>query len=176
MVGYKGAHFQGFVGSSRGQSGSKQAQNWLISLDCAPQMVHDHCGTIRFDPFLTHFWSQICPFSGIVGFSVGQTTSPRAQNRAKNTSLSIPSGLGTSLEKIFFCHPRDPALAPTMRGLGYPLAPPSGHWFGGLGVPLGEFEAWKPQKVGDCRWTRCPRNCDLWTFLQIRLVLGFGAR
>ena len=31
----------------------------------------------------------------------------------------------------------------------------------GLGVSLGNSEAWKLQKVGDCGWTRCPRNSDL---------------
>ena len=52
----------------------------------------------------------------------------------------------------------DPPLAPAVRGLGCPLAPPSDHWLGGLGVSLGNSEAWKPQKVGGCGWTRCPRN------------------
>ena len=35
---------------------------------------------------------------------------------------------------------------------------PSGPRCWGLGVCLGKFEGWKPQKVGGCRWTRCPRN------------------
>ena len=42
-----------------------------------------------------------------------------------------------------------------------PLAPPSDHWYGGLGVSLGECEAWKPQKLGGCGWTRCPQNSVL---------------
>ena len=42
----------------------------------------------------------------------------------------------------------DPPLAPTVRGLGCPVAPPSDHRYGGLGVSLGESEAWKPQKGG----------------------------
>ena len=29
---------------------------------------------------------------------------------------------------------------------------------GGLGIRLGNSEGWKPQKVGDCGWIRCPRN------------------
>ena len=37
-------------------------------------------------------------------------------------------------------------------------AAPSDHWYGGLGVSLGESEGWKPQKVRGCGWTRCPRN------------------
>ena len=52
----------------------------------------------------------------------------------------------------------DPPLAPAVRGLGCPPAPPSYHWYGGLGVSLGDSAAWKPQKVGGCGWTRCPRN------------------
>ena len=52
----------------------------------------------------------------------------------------------------------DLPLAPTVRGPGCPPAPPSDHWYGGLGVSLGDSEAWKPQKVGGCGWTRCPRN------------------
>ena len=28
----------------------------------------------------------------------------------------------------------------------------------GLTVRSGNFEGWKPQKVGDCGWIRCPRN------------------
>ena len=52
----------------------------------------------------------------------------------------------------------DPPLAPTVRGPGCPPAPPSDHWYGGLSGSLGDSEAWKPQKVGACRWTRCPQN------------------
>ena len=52
----------------------------------------------------------------------------------------------------------DPRLAPTVRRPGCPLAPPNDRWYGGLGVSLGDLEAWKPQKRGGCEWTRCPRN------------------
>ena len=55
----------------------------------------------------------------------------------------------------------DPPVAPTVRGPGCPPAPPSDHWYGGLGVSLGDSAAWKPQKVGGCGWTRCPRNSFL---------------
>ena len=63
---------------------------------------------------------------------------------------------------IFFAPgtPVDPPLAPTVRGPRCPPAAPSEHWYGGLLVSLGEFEAWKAQKVGGCRWTRCPRNAS----------------
>ena len=50
----------------------------------------------------------------------------------------------------------DPLLAPTMRGLCCPRAPPSDDWYGGLGVSLGNFEACKPQKVGGCGWVMWP--------------------
>ena len=68
------------------------------------------------------------------------------------------------LEKIFFFAPGtlvDPPLARTVRGLAGPPAAPSDHWYGGLGVSLGDSKAWKPPKVGVCGWTRCPRNSDL---------------
>ena len=55
----------------------------------------------------------------------------------------------------------DPSLAPTVCGLCCPPAPPSDHWYRGRGVSLNDFEAWKPQKVGGCGWTRCPRNLVL---------------
>ena len=55
----------------------------------------------------------------------------------------------------------DPPLAPTVRGLCYPPAAPSDHKYGCLGVSLGGFEAWKPQKVGACGWNRCPQNSVL---------------
>ena len=45
-----------------------------------------------------------------------------------------------------------------MCGLCCPPAPTSDHWYGGLGGSLGDSEAWKPQKVGGCGWTRCPLN------------------
>ena len=55
----------------------------------------------------------------------------------------------------------DPALAPTVPRLGCPPAAPSDHWYRGLGDSLGDSEASKPQKVGACGWTRCPRNLVL---------------
>ena len=65
----------------------------------------------------------------------------------KNTFLSIPSGLGTTLEKtIFFALGTlvDPPLAPTVCGLAGPPSAPSDHWYGGLRVSLGDSKAWKP--------------------------------
>ena len=116
------------------------------------------------DSFLTHFCSQNGPFSRHLGIFHGPKRATTGSKRPKNTYLSIQSGLRTTLEKmIFFALGTlvDPSLAPTVRGLGCPPAPPSDHWYGGLVVSLGDSEAWRPQKVGGCGWTRCPRNSDL---------------
>ena len=117
-----------------------------------------------FDPFLTLFWSQNGPFLTYFGIFHGPKRATTGSKRAKNTCLSIPSGPGTTLEKIIFFAPGtlvDPPLAPTVRGLAGPPAAPSDHWYGGLRGSLGDSEAWKPQKVGGCGWTRCPRNSFL---------------
>ena len=55
----------------------------------------------------------------------------------------------------------DPRLAPTVLGPGCPPAPPSDHWYRGLGGWFCDSEAWKPQKVEGCGWARCPRKSDL---------------
>ena len=128
-------------------------------------MVQDH---FCKNAFLTHFGPIFGPktaqFQGILGFSIAQNASPQGSKQAKITCLSIPSGLGTTLEKMIFFAPGtlvDPPLAPAVRGPGCPPAPPSDHWFRGLGVSVGDFVAWKPQKVGGCGWTRCPQNSDM---------------
>ena len=104
-------------------------------------------GKTRFDPFLTHCWSQNGPFSRHFGIFHGPKRATTGSKRPKNTCLTIPSGLGTTLEKnIFFARGTlvDPPLAPTVRGLAGPPAPPSDHWYGALRVSLGNSEAWKP--------------------------------
>ena len=61
----------------------------------------------------------------------------------QNTCLSIPSGLGTTLEKIIFFALGtlvDPPLASTVRGLVGPPAAQSDHWYGGLLVSVGGSE------------------------------------
>ena len=68
----------------------------------------------------------------------------------------------------------DPPLAPTMRGLCCPPAPPSPHCYGGLGVSFGDSEAWKPQKVGGCGWTWCLRNSILSHVAQDTARAWFG--
>ena len=83
----------------------------------------------------------------------GQAGGTMGSKWPKNTCLSIPSGLGTTLEKIIFFALGtlvDPPLAPTVRGLASPPAATSDHRYGGLCVSLGDSEAWKPQKVGGC--------------------------
>ena len=95
---------------------------------------------------------------------MAQNAPPQAQKRPKITCLSIPSGLGTSLKNIIFFPPGtpvDPLLALTVCGLCCSPAPPSAHWYGALGISLGDFEDWKTQKGGGCGWTRCPRNLVL---------------
>ena len=42
----------------------------------------------------------------------------------------------------------DPPVAPKVRGPSCPMAPPHDHWYGGLGVSLGDSEAWKSQNLG----------------------------
>ena len=85
---HKMAHFQGFSGPERAQNGSKPAQNGLISLVCAPQMVKDH---LWKNTFLTHFWvPKRLIFKAFWDF-------PRAKTRHR--------GLKTG-EKQLFVHPK----------------------------------------------------------------------
>ena len=151
-------HFGIFHWPKRVTTGSKRAETTCLSIINGPgSLLEKHV----FDPFWTHCWSQNGPFSRHCGIFHGPKCATTGSKRAKNTCLSIPSGLGTTLEKMFFPASGtlvDPPLAPTVRRLACPPAPPSDHWYGGLRVSLGDFEAWKPPKVGGCGWTRCPRN------------------
>ena len=154
-------HFGSFHGPKHVTTGSKWAKNTCLSIPYGPGSLLEKCG---FDPFLTHFWSQKGPFSRHFGIFHGLKRATTRSKRPKNTCLSIPSGLGTTLEKTIFFAPVtlvDPPLAPAVRRLGCPQAPPSDHLYRGLGGSLGDSEGWKPQKVGGCGWTRCPRNSDL---------------
>ena len=141
-------HFGIFRGPKRATTGSKRAQNTCLGIPNGPRSL------LRkgfFDPFLSHFWSQNGPFSRYFGIFCGPKRATTGSKRAKNTCLSIPSGLGTTLKKNIFFGPGtpvDPPLAPTVRGLCCPPATRSDHWYEGVGVSLGESEAWKPQKVG----------------------------
>ena len=145
-----------FHGPKRVIWGSKWAKNTCLNSGNGPGSLLDKC---IFDPFSTHFGFQNGPFSKQFGIFRGPQCATTGSKRPKNTCLSIRNGLGTTLKKIIFFRPGDsggPSVGPT--GLCCPPAPPSDHWCGGLGVSLGNSEAWKPQKVGGCGWTRCPRN------------------
>ena len=159
----------------RAQLGAYMWRKGLTSFKTGSKWAKNSCSSIAngrgsilekqvFDPFLTHFWSHNGPFSRHFGISHGPKRVTTGSKWAKTTCLSIPSGLGTTLKEMGFLTPGtlvDPPLAPTVRGLGCPPAPPSDHWYGGLGVSLGDCEAWKPQKVGGCGWTRCPQTSVL---------------
>ena len=154
-------HLGIFHGPQRVTTGSKWAKNTCLSIPNGVGSLLEKC---VFDPFLTYFWSQNGPFSRHFGIFHGPKHGTTRSKRAKKTCLSIPSGPGTTLKKMIFFAPEtllDPPLAPTARGLCCPPAPPSDHWYGGLGASLGNYEAWKPEKVGGCGWTRCPSNSDL---------------
>ena len=131
-------------GPKRVTTGSKWAKTTCLSIPNGPvSFLEKHV----FAPFLPHFWSRNGPFSSHFGIPHGSKRATTGSKRPKNTSLSIPSGLGTTLEKMIFFAPGtlvDPPLAPTLRGPSCLPAPPSDHWYGGLGVSLGDSEAWKP--------------------------------
>ena len=139
-------------------TGSKWAKTTCLSIPNGPGSLLEKR---VFDPFSTRFWSQNGPFSRHFRIFRGPKHATTCSKRPKSTCLSILSGLGTTLEKIIFSAPRtpvDPPLAPAVRGPGCPRAATSDHRYGCLGVRLGDSKGWKPQKVGGCGWTRCPRN------------------
>ena len=114
-----------------------------------------------FDPFLTHFWSQNSPFSRHFGIFGGPKWATTSSKRSKNTCFSVAHGLGSFLRKVIFLpllDPVDPFEHPPVWAWACSLPQPSGPRYWGLGVRLGNFEGWKPQKVGGCGWSRCPRN------------------
>ena len=137
-------HFGMFHGPKPVATGSKLAKTNCLSIIDGPRSLLEKC---IFDPFLTHCWSQNGPFPRHFGILHGPKHATTGSKRPKNTCLSILSGLGTTLEKIIFFALGtlvDPPLAPTVRGLAGPPAAPSDHWYGGLGVSLGDSEASKP--------------------------------
>ena len=99
-------HFWIFHGAKRTTTGSKWAKNTCLSIpNGAGSFLEKHV----FDLFLTHFLSQNGPFSRYFGIFQGPKYITTGSKRAKNTCLSIPSGLGTTLEKKdFFSAPRAP--------------------------------------------------------------------
>ena len=96
----KNVPFSRLFGTVEGpKKGSNQAQNGLIALVCAPQIVHDHTWQ---NEFLTHFWSQNGAFSRLLGFFHGPKCFATGSKWAKNTCLSIPNGPALLLEKCIF--------------------------------------------------------------------------
>ena len=88
-----------FHGPKRITSGSKWAKNTCLSIPNGPgSLLEKHV----FDPFFTHFWSQKGPFSRHFGILLWPKRVTTGSKRAKNTCLSILSGLGTTLEKMIF--------------------------------------------------------------------------
>ena len=134
-------HFGIFHGPKHITTGSKWAKNICLSIPNGPGSLLEKCVS---DPFSTHFLSHNGPFSRHFGIFHGPKRATTGSKRPKNTGLSIPSGLGTTLEKmIFFARGTlaDPPLAPAVRGPGCPPAPTSDHWYGGLGGLMGDSEA-----------------------------------
>ena len=115
-------HFGVFHGPKRVISGSKRAKNTCFSIPNGPgTLLPKHV----FDPFLTHFLSQNVPLSRHFGIFHGPKRVTTGSKRAKNTSLSIPNGLGTPLKKMIFFCPRDPGV-PTIGPNRARAALPSG--------------------------------------------------
>ena len=81
-------------------------------------------------------------------------------------------------EKSLFLHPLDPIdpfWHPPLWATSCRLPQPTGPRYGGLGVSEGNFEGWKPLKVGSCGCIRCARNCVLSHVAQ-DMVLVWGYR
>ena len=97
-------HFGIFHGPKRVPTGSKWGKSTCLSIPNGPGSLLEKCG---FDPFLTHFLSQNNPFSTHFWIFHGPKRATMGSKWAKNTCLSIPSRLGTTLKKMFFS-PRGP--------------------------------------------------------------------
>ena len=92
-------HFGIFHEAKPVATGSKWAKTTCLSIINGPgSLLEKHV----FHPFLTHCWSQNGPFSSFFGIFNGPKRATTGSKRPKNTCLSIPSGLGTTLEKIIF--------------------------------------------------------------------------
>ena len=97
-------HFGIFRGPKRVTTSLKWAENTCFSI---PNGRGSLLETRVFGLFLTHFWSQNGPFSRHFGIFHGPKRVTMGSNCARNTCLSIASGLGTTLEKMFLS-PRGP--------------------------------------------------------------------
>ena len=113
-------HFEILHGSKRGTTGSKCAKNICLSVQNGPGSP---LGKRVFDPFWTHFWYQNGPFLRHFGIFHGSKCVTTGSKRAKNTCLSIPRGLGTTLKKIYFFRPGHaggPTVGPNRARAGLP--------------------------------------------------------
>ena len=120
-------HFGIFLRPKRVTMGPKWAKNTCLSIPNASGSLVEKC---FFPPFWRHFSFQSSLFSRHFGNFHGPKSVTTGSKRAKNTCLSMPRGLGTTLEENDFFAPGtlvDAPLAPTVRGPGCPLAPPSEH-------------------------------------------------
>ena len=86
--------------------------------------------------------------------------------RARNTSLSIPSGLGTASEKLIFS-PWRPRSTHRWLPLCAALAAPWLHL-------VRQFSALETRRKGGCGWTRCPHNFHLSHRTQDTTRFWFG--
>ena len=142
-------HFGIFHGPKCVTMGSKWAKNTCLSIINGPGSLLEKC---VFDPFLTHFLSQNGPFSRHFGIFHGPKRATTGAKRLKNSCLSIPSGLGTTLEKNHFFRPGDPGgptVGPHFARAGLPRVllnvrptPPRGGGGGGW--------VWQNFRVGGC--------------------------
>ena len=92
-------HFGSFQEPKPVATGSKWAKTTCLSIINGPGSLLEKR---VFNPFLTHFWSQNGSFSRHFGIFHGPKRATTGSKWPKNTCLSIPSGLGTTLEKMIF--------------------------------------------------------------------------
>ena len=90
-------HFGIFHGPKRVTTSSKWAENTCLSTVNGPKSL--------FEALLTLFWSKNSQFHGILGFSMAQNASPRAQNGLK--TLEHPEWSKSTFGSVF-----DPFLVP----------------------------------------------------------------
>ena len=126
-----------------GQNSPKTHLKWLNG---GKRLLHSTCGLIS-----SCQRALLLPSNSTICMRNGQKMAKNAVERAQfvPTRPKIKNG------------PYLPCWASASRGPGCSPAPPNNHRYKGQGISLGNSEGWKPQKVGGCRWSRCPWNSDL---------------
>ena len=117
-----------------------------------------------FDPFFEPFLVPKRPIFKAFWVFPWPKTRPHRLKRAKKQLFEHPKWSRNNFEKNHFFRPGDPGgptVGPRRARAVLPCGYTTDHWYGGLGVRLGDSQGWKPQKVGGCEWTRCPRNRNL---------------